>query len=279
MATYVTSDAHGHVRALDEALGRASLGDRDRLFVLGDMIDRGPDPVEVVRLVRSLPNARALMGNHEQMLMDSLRQGGDTAAMTWAFNGGTTTLAGLDALPREEYLEVVDWISQLPFFATARAAGRSWIMVHAGIDALAARGFLATAGFDISDGRGAPDVPLEVLDDMMMEQSADDLLWIREPFWREPTGLVGSDGRGPVVVAGHTPSILLGHFARQMGNPGTTEAGSGRVVPVGAVEATSWVPDRIDIDCSAAAGPGQGRVGVMRLDDGAVFYASIKDGE
>ena len=45
MATYVTSDAHGHVRALDRALELAAPGSEDTVFVLGDMVDRGPDPV------------------------------------------------------------------------------------------------------------------------------------------------------------------------------------------------------------------------------------------
>ena len=59
MAIYVTSDAHGHVRALDEALSKISLTSDDTLYVLGDMIDRGPDPVGVIKLVRSLPNAHS----------------------------------------------------------------------------------------------------------------------------------------------------------------------------------------------------------------------------
>lgn len=35
MAIYVTSDAHGHVRALDEALSKISLTSDDTLYVLG----------------------------------------------------------------------------------------------------------------------------------------------------------------------------------------------------------------------------------------------------
>ena len=72
MAIYVTSDAHGHVRALDEALSKISLTSDDTLYVLGDMIDRGPDPVGVIKLVRSLPNARVLKGNHEQIMLDAI---------------------------------------------------------------------------------------------------------------------------------------------------------------------------------------------------------------
>ena len=42
---------------------------------------------------------------------------------------------------------------------------------------------------------------------------------------------------------------------------------------------TAGVPDRIDIDCAAATGSEFGRVGILRLDDGAEFYATINPGE
>lgn len=44
-------------------------------------------------------------------------------------------------------------------------------------------------------------------------------------------------------------------------------------------EDTAGVPDRIDIDCAAATGSEFGRVGILRLDDGAEFYANINPGE
>ena len=42
MAIYVTSDAHGHVRALDEALSKISLTSDDTLYVLGDTLFSSP---------------------------------------------------------------------------------------------------------------------------------------------------------------------------------------------------------------------------------------------
>ena len=91
MAIYVTSDAHGHVRALDEALSKISLTSDDTLYVLGDMIDRGPDPVGVIKLVRSLPNAHVLKGNHEQIMLDAIIGQDPLDAETWDINGGWTT--------------------------------------------------------------------------------------------------------------------------------------------------------------------------------------------
>ena len=56
------------------------------------------------------------------------------------------------------------------------------------------------------------------------------------------------------------------------------ESGRGQIVRLGG-EDTAGVPDRIDIDCAAATGSEFGRVGILRLDDGAEFYANINPGE
>ena len=304
MATCVTSDAHGHVRALDRALELAGPGSGDVVYVLGDMVDRGPDPVGVLRLVRSLPNARVLMGNHERMLLDTLMSEDEREVFIWEMNGGSTTARGLDSLASDEAADLIDWIAQLPLFdvvevddrrpgAAARAgvlgcdARRTYLLSHAGIDALAARAYLAMAGTagstgTFADAAGSSAVSgadVATLRDMMASQSADDLLWIRSEFWGAPTGLVGPDGRGPVVVAGHTPSILLRRYATLMGGTGAHEGMYGCMVEVGATASTFGEADRICVDCAAATGYPSGRVGVMRLEDRRVWYAEVREGE
>lgn len=276
MATYVTSDAHGHLRAFDAALEQISLGADDRLYVLGDMVDRGPDPVGVLRLVRSLPNAQVLMGNHEDMLLNTISSGTQLDLLTWEMNGGSSTAAGLDACPHDEYVDIIRWISALPLFDVVSAGGRTYLLAHAGIDALGLRGYLATAGFSADTGYG--DVPEDVWRAALAEQDPEDLLWTRGAFWGEPTGLVGPDGRGPVVISGHTPTVLLARYAEMMGGPVLNEDDRANMVEVGACWDTFGVADRIDIDCSAAAGAPRGRVGVLRLDDGAEWYAAIEEG-
>ncbi|AEB06772.1 metallophosphoesterase [Coriobacterium glomerans PW2] len=279
MATYVTSDAHGHLRALDRALELAQPSAEDTLYVLGDMIDRGPDPVGVIDLVRALPCARAILGNHERMMLDALAGTDELDADTWVLNGGWTTAPGLDRVDRDKLDGLMDWLCELPLYDVVETADRLFILVHAGIDALAARAYLASANVDCSHGEGAAAASREQLCDMMSRQDPMDLLWIRGEFWGSPTGFVGTDGTGPVVVAGHTPSISLRDYADVMGNPGTSSEGHGCVVPVGDTTRTGGVADRIDIDCSAAAAEAGGCVGVLRLDDGQTWYAPVRDGE
>lgn len=265
MAVYVTSDAHGHVRALDAALSQVSPGADDAVFVLGDMVDRGPDPMGVIRLVRSLPNTHVLLGNHEMMMLEALLGLERDSMDMWAFNGGFTTLEGIAQMDSDEVAELADWAEALPLYAIVTVGGRDFVLVHAGINP--------------GKAAGRYDGTLESLDALLRAQTVEDLVWIRGEFWGQPTGLIDRQGRGPQVIAGHTPTVLLERFAYQPCEPFTDEEGRGKIVELGATWDTGGVPDRVNIDCSAAAGPGQGRVGILRLDDGARFYAAIEDGE
>lgn len=267
MATYAFSDVHGHCAPLVRLLDRVSPCDEDAIYMLGDMIDRGPDPLGVVRTCRELPGCTVLMGNHEDLMLSALYHPHDRWARSdWTLNGGMTTAEGLSSLPDDECLEIVDWVSQLPLYARARVGGRDYLLVHAGINALR-----------IPEHEGLWEG--DDLDELMGEQLREDVLWIREDFWGRPTGLVDGSGRGPIVVAGHTPSVYLSSMGDLLERPPRNEEGLCRIVKVGGRRETHYVPDRWDIDSGAAGGHGFGQVSMVRLDDGEEFYEPIGEGE
>ena len=152
------------------------------LIHLGDLIDRGPASAEVLaRLAAGAPlpglPSLTLRGNHEQLLLAALETQHDDDIDLWLRNGGVDTLDsyGLSAdAPPIAWAEAIgpatiDFLHSLPLLH--RAGG--YLFVHAGI---------------------RPGVPLE-------NQTAHDLLWIREPF-------LGSDADlGAIVVHGHTPVV------------------------------------------------------------------------
>lgn len=63
--TIVIGDVHGCLEELDALLALLSVKAGANLVFAGDLLDRGPDPVGVVRRVREL-GARAVMGNHDE---------------------------------------------------------------------------------------------------------------------------------------------------------------------------------------------------------------------
>ncbi|MDI3258380.1 MAG: metallophosphoesterase [Sinobacteraceae bacterium] len=84
---FVVGDLHGHRRQFDELLARCGFdAGRDRVFSVGDLIDRGPDSPACLSLLRE-PWFHAVRGNHEQMLLDAY-EGDDEAAAIWFNNGG-----------------------------------------------------------------------------------------------------------------------------------------------------------------------------------------------
>ena len=259
MSTYVFSDVHGHCATLERALMRVSPAEDDRVICLGDMVDRGPDPVGVLRVVRALPGSTALMGNHEDLMLDALDHEHDPIAlMNWGINGGAVTSQGLDELAPDERDELLGWVRALPRSAHARVGERSYVLVHAGVDLSAPK----PATWDD-----------EAIEAYLAAQSVEDLTWIRDEFWGAERGLSGRDGSGPVVVAGHTPTPYLERMASALDRPAVGEDGLARMVRVGERR------DRWDIDCGAAGGAGYGQVLVLRLDDGEEFYEPVREGE
>lgn len=61
-------DIHGCHQEFAELLDRLKLEREDRLILLGDLVNRGPDSVKVLDLARAA-NALSLLGNHELRLL------------------------------------------------------------------------------------------------------------------------------------------------------------------------------------------------------------------
>src|SRR5262245_38438003 len=92
---------------------------QDRLEPVGDFVNRGPDSVGTLRLMRSL-KAGGVLGNHDVHLLRAARG-------RRAVRPHDTFEDVLEAPDRDELL---DWLAERPFF---RDLGDAWL-VHAGLD-------------------------------------------------------------------------------------------------------------------------------------------------
>ena len=64
--TVIVGDIHGCYEELVELLEVAGVRDEDLLISVGDVVDRGPRPLEVIELFRARARSLVLMGNHER---------------------------------------------------------------------------------------------------------------------------------------------------------------------------------------------------------------------
>ncbi|QKG79847.1 metallophosphoesterase family protein [Tenuifilum thalassicum] len=95
MRTLVIPDIHGCLKTLKLLTEvKLSVNKNDRLFFLGDYIDRGPDSPGVIDYITNLIengyNITCLKGNHEQMLLDSIK--GNYEMNLWLMNSGFATI-------------------------------------------------------------------------------------------------------------------------------------------------------------------------------------------
>jgi serine/threonine protein phosphatase 1 len=65
-STIIIGDIHGCHAELLDLLDVAGIGDEDLVVSVGDIVDRGPEPREVIEFFRNRKNSLVLMGNHER---------------------------------------------------------------------------------------------------------------------------------------------------------------------------------------------------------------------
>ena len=131
MARIAIGDVQGCLVELRELLRELRFSaDRDQLWFVGDLVNRGPDSLGVLRFVRALgDNARVVLGNHDLHLLAVARGAGGRRLRK------DDTLDDILAAPDREAL--LDWLQARPLAVHAPAHGgagaRDDLMVHAGV--------------------------------------------------------------------------------------------------------------------------------------------------
>lgn len=125
MALYLIGDVQGCDSALARLLDEISFSpSRDTLYLLGDLVNRGPDSLGVLRRLMALDGAaHCLLGNHDLHLL----------AIAHGVRGpgrGDTLSAVLDAPDRGVLL---DWLRQQALALRLEVAGQQLLLVHAGV--------------------------------------------------------------------------------------------------------------------------------------------------
>ncbi len=135
--TIAIGDVHGCLAALNTLIDAIDPGPDDTLVTLGDYIDRGPQSRGVLdRLIALAGRCRLvpLLGNHEEALLDALRD--ITALRRWLTLGGADTLRSYGWVSGGPRRALADWIPQKhrEFLAGCRPyyETRSHLFVHAG---------------------------------------------------------------------------------------------------------------------------------------------------
>lgn len=131
MGTYVMSDIHGRWDAYDSMLrklGFNSFNCKDKIYILGDVIDRGPDGIKILKhIINNQKHIEMLVGNHELLMIEALETSNYNL---WFYNGGISTIIEYQKLDSNEQLEIVNYIKSLDYNKEVELNGRIYYLVH-----------------------------------------------------------------------------------------------------------------------------------------------------
>ena len=183
---YVISDLHGYpLDKFQKLLDGADFCRDDRLFILGDVIDRNGDGgVEMLNWLRRQNNIQLILGNHEAMLLSVLDVQGDERRerlKNYQASGGDVTwdaLASMKARTPEDVKVIENYLRNAPLYQVIEVNNSRYLLVHGGLDNFRKEKKLS-------------------------EYSPDEFLWA----WPEIDDIYYDD---IVTIFGHTPTMSYG---------------------------------------------------------------------
>ncbi len=192
---YVMSDLHGEYQKYLRMLELLQLSEEDSLFILGDMVDRGKQPVTLIQDIMTRKNIFPIMGNHDclawcflqnlcmditsESIMAAFSNEDAQEMLLWIDDGGATTFAEFQKISIPERKEIVAFLESLPLYEIVHVKDKKFILVHAGL------------------GNFRPDKPLS-------EYLPEELLLTRG----DPDRRFFED-ENMYIITGHTPTPLI----------------------------------------------------------------------
>ncbi len=121
MATYAIGDLQGCFQSLLRLMSLLHFDPRhDRLWFVGDLVNRGPESLQVLRYIKNLgPAAVTVLGNHDLFLLA-------VAAKLTPLRKKDTLASILEAADRDE---LMTWLRQQPLLHREG----EYVLVHAGL--------------------------------------------------------------------------------------------------------------------------------------------------
>ena len=121
MATYAIGDIQGCFDSLMALLDRLELADEDRLWLVGDLVNRGPRSADVLRWAKGMgEKVTTVLGNHDLHLLG--------CAYGVKEQRGRDTLS--DVLSAPDRIDLLEWLRHQPLMVCED----SWVLVHAGLN-------------------------------------------------------------------------------------------------------------------------------------------------
>ena len=186
---YVMSDIHGCYEEYLKLLELINFSDEDTLYILGDVCDRGKEPMKILFHMMEHKNIIPLFGNHdlEAYPFLVLEYNGqldlyERKFLWWMSQGGNTTLNDFKSLTKKQQEQILSYIEEFRYYEELTVNNMDYVLVHGGLK-----------DFDINK-------PLS-------KYKVRDLVWERPDY-----DMVYFPNK--YIISGHTPTTLIDRSMR-----------------------------------------------------------------
>jgi len=141
---YVMSDLHGRYDLYKKMLELIALKPEDKLYILGDFVDRGDDGFKIIFDIEDNPQIIPLIGNHDflaAVLLSRINKGmtaGERADLiglinSWLLDGGRATFDAFKALSPAERKHALSIMGDFRNATEITVGDKTFVLCHGGI--------------------------------------------------------------------------------------------------------------------------------------------------
>ena len=130
---WIIGDIHGYSETFNQLVGKLNLRAKDIVVCLGDLIDKGPDSLQVLKTVEESSQIFTIRGNHEEMMRLSVSPDHGKMMKSWLKYGGLITLESFSDDKNLQIELARKWIPFIENMPTEIILDK-FRLVHAGYD-------------------------------------------------------------------------------------------------------------------------------------------------
>lgn len=143
--TYAVANLHGCFSKFKKLLKQINFNDNDVMYVIGDIVDYGEEPIELLCDLSMRYNVIPILGECDFRAFEMLTEldkmlGGASpdpeviGKMTeWIQEGGAKTMEGFKALDEDMKEGVLEYLEDMSLYEEVEVRGKKYLLVHAGI--------------------------------------------------------------------------------------------------------------------------------------------------
>ena len=134
------SDLHGCYEEYLKMLKKINFNEKDTLYIVGDVCDRGLSPMKILMHMMEHENIIPIFGNHDidaylslVMIHENTLDDFDRRHLWWLTQGGKTTMEEFKCLSNKKQEQILSYLEEFRYYEEIEVNNIKYLLVHGGL--------------------------------------------------------------------------------------------------------------------------------------------------